>query len=62
MCDGTGLNAFGKRDVSTKCCTGDLCNYPVSQLTTTAAPTVTTAAPTVTTAMPSILPATQGLF
>ena len=62
MCDGdiTGVVPFGKRDVesrdlSSKCCTGDMCKYPRSITTT---PTVAT-----TTTMPSTTTsATSGVF
>jgi len=44
MCDGTGIfGLVGRRDISSHCCTSDLCNLPV---TTTMAPT-TTLAPSV---------------
>lgn len=34
LCDGQWLHAFGKRDVTTHCCTSDLCNTPSHQTTT----------------------------
>ena len=62
MCDGdiTGVVPFGKRDVesrdlSSKCCTGDMCNYPMSVMTTPAA-AMTTAMPATTALV------TSGLF
>lgn len=60
MCDGDmgGVVPFGKRDVesrdlSSKCCTGDMCNYPGS-ITTTPTVAMTTTMPSTTTSVGTV--------